>query len=85
MKKTKEIDFLGNEVKEGDYIAFAKNPYANLILGKVVGFTEKGIRVIRRTNEGKWDSKWHGPWNKNYETILPYQFVKIEYKGETNE
>lgn len=79
-------DFLGNEVKIGDYVAFARNPYSDMILGKVVGYTPKGIRIIRKNKQGEWNSKQYGNWNKEYETICSYQFVKIEYSEvSTNE
>lgn len=79
MKKESELDFLNNEIKVDDYVAFARNPYSDLILGKVVGFTNKGLKVIRRRKDGTWDSKSFGLWEKNYETILPYQCVKVNY------
>ena len=80
------MDFLNNEIKIGDYVAFARNPYSDMILGKVVGFTKKGLKVIRKLKNGEWDSKHFGTWEKEYETILPYQCVKIDYsEGETNE
>ena len=72
-------DFLGNEVKIGDYVAFARNPYSDMILGKVVGYTPKGLKVIRKNGKGEWNSKPYGNWNKEYETIGAYQCVKIEY------
>lgn len=79
-------DFLGNEVKIGDYVAFARNPYSDMILGKVVGYTPKGIRIIRKNKQGEWNSKQYGNWNKEYETICGYQFAKIEYSEvSTNE
>jgi len=76
------VDFLGSEVKIGDYVAFARNPYSNMILGKVVGYTKKGFQVIRRQKNGKWDSRHYGNFNKEYEVILSYQCVKIDYKEE---
>ena len=79
MKKESELDFLNNEIRIGDYVAFARNPYANMILGNVVGFTEKGLKVIRRKSNGTWDSTPFGKWKKVYETILPYQCVKVDY------
>ena len=79
MKKENEVDFLGNEIRINDYIAFARNPYADLILGKIVGFTEKGLKVIRKNRKGEWDSKWFDRYDKEYEVILPYQCVKVKY------
>lgn len=79
MKKEKELDFLKNEIKIGNYVAFARNPYSDLILGKIVGFTDKGLKVIRKLSNGKWDSTCFGKWEKEYETILPYQCVKVDY------
>lgn len=73
------MDFLNNEIKIGDYVAFARNPYADMILGKVVGFTKNGLKVIRKNNKGEWNSKPYGNWDKDYEPILPYQCVKINY------
>lgn len=72
-------DFLGNEVKIGDYVAFARNPYSDMILGKVIGYTPKGFRIIRKNRQGEWNSKQYGNWNKEYEIICAYQCVKIEY------
>lgn len=75
-------DFLGNEVKIGDYVAFARNPYSNMILGKVVGQTPKGFRVIRKNRNGEWSARGYGYYDKDYEVILSYQCVKIDYKEE---
>ena len=75
-------DFLDNEVQIGDYVAFARNPYANMILGKVIDYTEFGFKITRKNSNGAWDSSVYGRYGKDYETILPYQCVKIEYKGE---
>lgn len=72
------MDFLNNEVKIGDYVAFARNPYADMQLGKVVGFTNKGIKVIRRFKDGTWGGRKFS--NKDYEIIFPYQYAKIDYK-----
>lgn len=79
MKKESGLDFLNNEIKIGDYVAFARNPYASMILGKIVGFTDKGLKVVRRLSNGKWDSSCFGTWKQDYETILPYQCVKVNY------
>lgn len=76
------MDFLGKEIKIGDYVAFARNPYSDMILGKVVGFTKKGLKVIRKLKNGEWNSKQYGTWEKEYETILPYQCAKINYNDE---
>ncbi len=76
------MDFLGNAVTIGDYVAFARNPYADLILGKVVGFTAKGFKVIRRNKDGKWNSRYWNSMRKDYEVVLAYQCVKIDYKDE---
>lgn len=74
------MDFLGKEIKIGDYVAFARNPYADMQLGKVVGFTTKGIKIIRRLRNGEWGgSSYYG---KDYEVIFPYQYAKIDYQGE---
>lgn len=73
------MDFLGNKIDIGDYVAFARNPYANMILGKVIGLTPKGFRVIRKNRNGEWDSKYIGDYDKEYETILSYQCVKVDY------
>lgn len=76
------MDFLKNEIKIGDYVAFARNPYCDMILGRVVGFTQKGLKVVRKLKNGEWSSKSFGAWDREYETILPYQCVKVDYKGE---
>ena len=72
-------DFLGNKVEIGDYVAFARNPYSDMILGKVIGYTPKGFKVIRKNRRGEWNSKQYGNWDKEYETIGAYQCAKIEY------
>ena len=53
-----ELDFLKNKIKINDYVAFARNPYSTMLLGKVIGFTVKGLKIIRKNYNGKWDSKW---------------------------
>lgn len=73
------MDFLGNKIDIGDYVAFARNPYADMILGKVVGITPRGFRVIRRKCNGEWDSTYIGNYSKNYEVVLSYQCVKVSY------
>ena len=79
MKKESELDFLNNEIRIGDYVAFTRNPYSNMILGEVVGFTDKGFKIIRKLSNGEWNSSCFGNWDKEYETILPYQCVKVDY------
>ena len=73
-------DFIGNELKENDYIAFARNPYANLIIGKVIGFTPKGIKIIMKFRDGTWGARQF--YNKDYDIVFPYQCVKIDYISE---
>jgi len=74
-------DFIGNELKINDYIAYARNPYANLYIGKVVGFTPKGIKIVAQHRDGTWaEYKYQ---NNKYEIVYPYQCVKVEYsEGE---
>jgi len=74
-----KIDFIGNEVKIGDYVAFARNPYSDMILGRVVGYTPKGFKIIRKNKRGEWDSKYQCNSDKEYETIGAYQCAKINY------
>lgn len=38
-------DFAGRDLKIGDKVAFVRGGYSHLYLGRVVGFTPKGIRV----------------------------------------
>lgn len=76
------MDFLDNEVKIGDYVAFARNPYAKMQLGKVVGFTNKGIKIVKRYKEGTWGGSQF--IDKDYEVVFPYQYVKVEYSEEEN-
>ncbi len=74
-------DFIGNELKINDYIAYARNPYANLYIGKVVGFTPKGIKIVKKNKDGSWNASQF--YDKDYEIVYPYQCVKIEYsEGE---
>ena len=78
-------DFLSNKIKVGDYVAFARNPYSDLKLGKVIGFTPKGFRIKRKLSDGNWVGK-KPDGTELYEVILPYQCVKIQYSEEvTNE
>lgn len=70
-------DFIKNELKINDYVAFARNPYSDLMIGRVVGFTPKGIKIIRRFKDGAWGSSSY--LDKNYEIIYPYQCVKVSY------
>lgn len=70
-------DFIENELKVDDFIAFARNPYADLMIGKIVGFTPKGIRIIKRFKDGTWGAgQFYG---KDYEIVFPYQCVRINY------
>ena len=74
------MDFLGNEVKIGDYVAFTRNPYADMQLGKVVGFTNKGIKIVKRYKDGTWGGSQF--YKKDYEVVFSYQYVKVEYSEE---
>ena len=38
-------DFFGKEVEIGDTVVFIEPKYHNLILGKIMRFTPKGVRV----------------------------------------
>lgn len=73
-------DFINNELKIGDYVAFARNPYADLMIGKVVGFTPKGIKITRKYKDGSWGGSQF--YDKDYEIIYPYQCVRINYDVE---
>lgn len=75
------MDFLKNGIKIGDYVAFARNPYSDLILGKVIGFTPKGLKVKRRYKSGNWEGKDYNG-KEVYEVIFPYQCVKIDHIEE---
>lgn len=68
-------DFYGTELEVGDLVAFARNPYADLMVGKVVGFTPKGIKIIKKSKDGTW-CEYKYETNK-YEVIFPYQTCKI--------
>lgn len=64
-------DFIGNELKIGDLVAYARNPYAELNKGFVVGFTSKKIKV--------------GQTNDNINSpilVFSYQIVKILNQNE---
>lgn len=65
-------DFIGNELNVGDYVAFARNPYSDMILGKVIGYTPKGIKVIRKKKDNTWRNE--------YEVVFSYQCVMIAYQ-----
>lgn len=73
-------DFINNELKIDDYIAYARNPYANLMIGKVVGFTPKGIKIIKKYKDGSWGGSQF--YDKDYEIIYPYQCVRVNYDEE---
>ena len=73
-------DFIGNELTIDDYIAFARNPYSDLYIGKIIGFTPKGLKIIKKNKTR--DGKWKYPEWKKYEVVFPYQCAKIEYKEE---
>lgn len=77
----KITDFLNNDLEIGDYIAFARNPYSDMILGRVVGFTPKGIKIIRKLKDGRWKGI-RSYSDKDYEIVFPYQCVKIDYKED---
>lgn len=68
-------DFNGAELKVGDLVAFARNPYADLMIGKIVGFTPKGIKIIKKDRDGNW-CEYKYEKNK-YEIVYPYQTCKI--------
>ncbi len=70
-------DFINNKLKINDYVAFARNPYSDLILGKIVGFTPKGIKIVRKFKDGTWGARSY--LEKDYEIIYPYQCVKVDY------
>ena len=70
-------DFIENELKVDDFIAFARNPYADLMIEKIVGFTPKGIRIIKRFKDGTWGASQF--YDKDYEIVYPYQCVRINY------
>lgn len=76
------MDFLGRMVDIGDYIAYARNPYATMLIGKVVGYTEKGFKVVKRKHDGSWGND---TWTrKSYEVVFPYQCVLVGKEEPTN-
>ena len=87
MQKESELDFLGNEIRINDYIAFARNPYSDLILGKVIGFSPKGFKIIRRYKDGSWGGLSYrtGKDGSHYEVVLPYQCVKVNFNEDIME
>ena len=38
-------DFVGQELAIGDYVAFSRTTYRDLVLGKIVAFTPKQVRI----------------------------------------
>lgn len=46
-------DFFGNQLAVGDRVAVTPKGYKNLMMGKVVGFTEKMVRVEYSWNNGR--------------------------------
>ena len=53
-------DFLGNELKIGDFVAFPRPSYRGLCVGRIISFTPKSIRLEYTNNwnyrEGKVDT-----------------------------
>lgn len=45
-------DFLGVDLKEGDFVAAIRPNYRKLVLGQIVAFTPKKIRVEYRLHYG---------------------------------
>lgn len=76
-------DFIGNELTTDDYVAFARYPQSDLYIGKIIGFTPKGLKVLKKskTKDGTWK---FSPYiiGKQYDVVFPYQCAKIEYKEE---
>lgn len=40
------LDFFGQRLALGDYVAFEQPSYRNLVLGRVVSFTPKQVRLV---------------------------------------
>lgn len=59
-------DFIGNELKIGDKVAYSRNPYSSLYSGIVVEFTSKKIRVGASIDD-----------LKSPNCVYPYQTVKV--------
>ena len=45
-------DFLGIEIKEGDYVAAIRPNYRELVLGRIVALTPKKVRVEYKLHYG---------------------------------
>lgn len=64
-------DFIGNELQIGDRVAYARNPYSNLMQGIVVEFTPKKIRVGETIID-----------IKSSNLVFTYQVVKVFNQNE---
>jgi hypothetical protein len=45
-------DFIGRELKEGDFVAATRPNYKDLVLGRIVAFTPKRVRVEYKLHYG---------------------------------
>lgn len=58
-------DFFGRELAVGDRVAVTPKGYKNLMQGRVVGFTEKRVRVEYAWNNGReiTETVLRDPWD----------------------
>ena len=66
-------DFFGQELAVGDYVAFEEPKYRNLILGVIVGFTPKQVRLLWNSSNLGGIEKLSAPdgtvWNRTFITM----------------
>ena len=72
-------DFFGQELKVGDYIAFARPHYRELTKGVVVAFTPQKVRVAYNIHYGSSFVEHTDPRGKTWSTLFltaPQDVVK---------
>ena len=63
-------DLIGRDLEVGQYVAYTKNPYAQLYIGKIFKLTPKGVKVERIPKP-----KWHP------ETVFKYPKEVVILEG----
>lgn len=65
-----KLDAVGNKVYIGDNVAFAILNYRGMQKAKVVGFSDKGVRVF--------GMHYHGDKKESHFNRMMHQVVKVE-------
>lgn len=72
-------DFFGQELAIGDFVAFEEPKYRNLMLGIVVAFTPKKVRLLWKSTRTPCSLSQLGPDNVYYDRSFiadPFVLVK---------